>query len=409
MNIVTFDQLKSLLAQAPDNPRVVATGNHVPPWTMLRLIDEALPTYRLNMLNAPAGISTREGVTHESAFVGVGMRHLPTLQYTPARLSLVPRLFRTTQAPDVVAVHVSAPVGGKVSLGVEINVMVAAIEAVKERGGLLVAQVNEHMPYTYGDGEFPVDIFDAMIEADESIASDHGPARPDEATAHIGELVSGRVENGATLQLGIGAVPDATLPGLARRQGLGIWTEMFSDGVLTLDRAGALDDTRPVVASFAFGSQELYDWCHLNNRVIMRRTEITNDPGQIAKQPQMTSINTALQVDLLAQANASRIRARIHSGFGGQTDFIVGALHSRGGQAMMALRSWHPKADVSTIVPMLTEPTTSFQHSVVITEQGVAEVFGHSEKEQARNIIEQAAHPSVRDGLWEAARELGLA
>ncbi|MCH8613376.1 acetyl-CoA hydrolase/transferase family protein [Arsenicicoccus dermatophilus] len=409
MNIVTSEQMRSLLAQAPANPRVVATGNHVPPWALLKVIDEALPEYRLNMLNAPAGISTREGVSHESCFVGVGMRKLPTLHYTPARLSLVPALFRSTMAPDITAVHVSQPINGKVSLGVEINVMVAAIEAVKERGGLLVAQVNKHMPYTYGDGEFPVDLFDAFIEADESIASEHGPAAPDAATAHIGELVAGRVGNGATLQLGIGAVPDATLPGLARRHDLGIWTEMFSDGVLTLDRSGALDDTRPIVASFAFGSQELYDWCHLNSRVIMRRTEITNDPGQIAKQPQMTSINTALQVDLLSQANASRIKARIHSGFGGQTDFIVGALHSRGGQAMMALRSWHPKANVSTIVPMLTEPTTSFQHSAVITEHGVAEVFGHEEKVQARNIIENAAHPDVRESLWEGARELGLA
>lgn len=409
MNVISTAQMKSLLERAPENPRVVATGNHVPPWALLGVVDEALPTYRLNMLNAPAGISTREGVQHESCFVGVGMRKLPTLHYTPTRLSLVPMLFRTTLAPDIVAVHVSAPIGGKVSLGVEVNVMVAAIEAVKERGGILVAQINKHMPYTYGDGEFPVEIFDAFIEADASIAAVQAQAKPDDATALIGELVSGRVGNGATLQLGIGAVPDATLPGLARRHDLGIWTEMFSDGVLLLDRVGALDEMRPIVASFAFGSEALYQWCHLNNRIIMRRTEITNDPGQIAKQPQMTSINTALQVDLLSQANASRIKARIHSGFGGQTDFIVGALHAKGGQAMMPLRSWHPKADVSTIVPMLTEPTTSFQHSAVITEQGVAEVFGHPEKVQARNIIEQAAHPRVRDSLWEAAQGLGLA
>lgn len=409
MKTVTVDEMKSVLAQAPDNPRIVSTGNHVPPWALLKVIDEALPTYRINMLNAPAGIPTREGVTHESCFVGVGMRRSPSLHYYPTRLSLVPLLFRTTLAPDIVAVHVSAPIDGKVSLGAEVNVMVGAVEAVKANGGILVAQVNNRMPYTYGDGELPVDIFDAVIEADEPIAMVHGPAVIDDATRHIGELVAGRVDNGATLQLGIGAVPDATLPGLARRSGLGVWTEMFSDGILTLDRAGALDDRRPIVASFCFGSEELYEWCHRNPRVVMRRTEITNDPGQIAKQPGMTSINTALQVDLLSQANASRIKARIHSGFGGQTDFIVGALHSPGGQAIMGLRSWHPKADKSTIVPMLSEPTTSFQHSAVITEQGIAEVFGHPEKVQARNIIEQAAHPSVREELWEGARQMGLA
>ena len=144
------------------------------------------------------------------------------------------------------------------------------------------------------------------------------------------------------------------------------------------------------------------------DHLVMRRTEVTNDPAQIACQPGMTSVNTALQVDLFAQANASRIGARIHSGFGGQTDFIVGALHSPGGQALMALRSWHPRAQVSTIVPLLQEPTTSFQPTAVVTEQGVAEILGHDEKAQAAALIEQAAHPHARAYLWEEARRLGL-
>ncbi len=127
---------------------------------------------------------------------------------------------------------------------------------------------------------------------------------------------------------------------------------MFSDGVLALDAAGALDPDHPLVTSFSFGSTDLYDWVDGNPRVRMMRTEKTNDPGLIAQQRQMTSVNTALEVDLFGQANASRINARIHSGFGGQTDFIVGALHSPGGQSFIALRSWHPKADVSTIVPL---------------------------------------------------------
>jgi len=123
----------------------------------------------------------------------------------------------------------------------------------------------------------------------------------------------------------------------------------------------------------------------------------------------MTSVNTALQVDLFAQANASRIATRIYSGFGGQTDFIVGALQSPGGQALMALRSWHPKALVSTIVPLVDEPVTSFQPSAVVTEQGTAEIWGRDERGQARNLIEHAAHPQVRDELWEEAHALGLA
>lgn len=141
----------------------------------------------------------------------------------------------------------------------------------------------------------------------------------------------------------------------------------------------------------------------------LRRTEVTNSPALIAQQPGMTSVNTALQVDLFDQANASRINARIYSGFGGQTDFTVGATHSSGGQAFMALRSWHPRADVSTIVPLVEEPVTSFQHSAVVTEQGLARMTGRNEKDQAAQLITQAAHPDVRDELWEEARALGLA
>ena len=138
------------------------------------------------------------------------------------------------------------------------------------------------------------------------------------------------------------------------------------------------------------------------------RTEKVNNPVKIASQPLMTSVNTALQVDLFAQANASRINARIFSGFGGQTDFIVGALHSSGGKSLIALRSWHPRADVSTIVPLLDEPVTSFQQTAIVTEQGMAQIFGNDQRTQARNIIERAAHPNVREELWEEAYHLGL-
>jgi acyl-CoA hydrolase len=122
----------------------------------------------------------------------------------------------------------------------------------------------------------------------------------------------------------------------------------------------------------------------------------------------MVSVNAALQVDLFGQANASRISNRIYSGFGGQTDFVVGALHSKGGQALIAMRSWHPKADVSTIVPLVDEPVTSFQHSAVVTENGVAPIWGYSQQEQALNLIDHAAHPDVRDELYEEAVALSL-
>jgi acyl-CoA hydrolase len=203
-------------------------------------------------------------------------------------------------------------------------------------------------------------------------------------------------------------VPDAALAGLAERHGLRVWTEMFSDGVLALERAGVLDAGTPLSASFMVGSRELYAWLDRNERVVLRRTEVANDPAVIARQPGMTSINTALHVDLFGQVNASRVGERLHSGFGGATDFLVGALHADGGQALVALRSWHPKADVSAVVPLLDQPTTSFQPTAVVTEHGTAPVWGHDERQQARCLIEEAAHPRVREELREEARYLGL-
>ena len=140
----------------------------------------------------------------------------------------------------------------------------------------------------------------------------------------------------------------------------------------------------------------------------MLRTETVNDPARIARRPRMTSVNSALQVDLFAQANATWVAGKVHSGFGGQTDFVVGALHSDGGQAVIALPSWHPKADVSTVVPRLDGPVTSFQHSYIVSEQGTAVIWGHDASGQAQQIIGQVAHPSVREELRQAGRDLGL-
>ena len=399
--------LTTALRRLPPDPRVLVSGNHATPWHTLALVDAALDTYRLWALNGQRGLPDREGVVLETSFVGPGMRGSPRLSYVPSRLSLVPLLLATTQVPDLVLLHTTRPRRGRVSLGIEVNVLPAAIDAVRRRGGLVVAQVNDRLPWTFGDAEVDLGLIDVLVEADEPLPVPvHVPV--DEAAATIGSLVAERVPDGATLQAGIGAVPDATMHGLVARRGLTVWTEMFSDSVLALEKAGALDRATPVVASFLFGSEELVDWVDGNERIRMVRTEITNDPSRIAANPAMMSVNTALQVDLFGQANASRIRARIHSGFGGQTDFIVGALHSPGGQAFIALRSWHPRADVSTIVPMVEEPVTSFQMSAVVTEQGVAEMFGRDQTTQALNLIDRAAHPDVREELREEGVALGL-
>lgn len=407
MRAVSVEQLKRILGNLPENPRVVASGNFATPQVLLAALDQVVPEYRLHMLNAQKPLPDRDGVTYETAFVGLGMRHSPRLVYIPCRLSLVPVLFRDHYRPDVVLLHTSSPRHDTVSLGTEVNILPAAIESARERGGLIIAQANPRMPYTYGDAQIYENEIDYLVEVDDPLPTHMGPVL-DDISQQIGELVAARVQDGSTLQLGIGAVPDAVLASLAERRGLRIWTEMFSDGVLELNRRDALDKDVPLTASFLFGSQDLYDFVHLNKWVRMLRTEKTNDPGQISRQAKMTSVNAALQVDLYDQANASRVKGRIYSGFGGSTDFIVGALHARGGQSFIALPSWHRKADVSTIVPRLAEPVTSFEHSFVATENGIATMFGRSQSERVVNIIEKAAHPKAREGLREAAGELGL-
>lgn len=408
MHVVSEQQLAHVLARLPGEPRVLTSGNHAVPRRALSILDGAVAGYRLHLLNAPVGIPDRDGVTYETAFVGPGMRDHPRLVYLPSRLSLLPALLRDRLVPDVVIVHTTLPAAGTVSLGIEVNVLPAAIEAARAHGGVVIAQANRQMPATFGDAVLPLDSIDYLLEVDEPLPA-CGAGEPDAVSTAIGARVAGLVPAQATLQIGIGGIPDATLHALSGRRGLRIWSEMFSDGVLALEKAGCLDPATPVTASFCFGSAELYDWVDGNPRVRMLRTEKTNDPGLIARRPNLVSVNSALQVDLFAQANASRIGTRVYSGFGGQTDFIVGALHSPGGRAIIALRSWHPRADVSTVVPLLPGPVTSFQHSAIVTEQGCADVWGRPADEQAQQILDHAAHPDARDALRAAGGRLGLA
>lgn len=409
MRVIADQQLENALAALPAcEPRVVASGNLATPRVLLDTLERAVERYRLFMLAAQAPLPARDGVIFETPFVGPGMRDAGRrLDYLPMRLSLVPRLFATMRPPDVVLLHTSTPSKGKVSLGIEVNILPAAVEAVRARGGLVVAQLNPTMPYTLGDSELDEELIDLAIEAPEDIHSPTlGPGH--EHADQIAELVAGLVEDGSTLQLGIGQIPDATLRALAGRRDLAIWSEMISDGVMHLDQGGALDRTRPIACSFLFGSPELYTWVDQNPRLTMTRTETTNDPSRIAARPAMVSINTALQVDLHDQAGASHVAGRLYSGFGGQPDFVEGALHSPGGHAVIALRSWHEHSNSSTIVPRLSDPVTSFQHSAVITEQGCAHIFGRSQRAQARLLIEHAAHPDAREELHQCAATPGL-
>jgi len=408
MQTISPQRLQQVLGALPGVPRVLAAGNHATPTRVLQLLDEVVPEYRLHMLNAQKGIPDRPGVSYETAFVGPGMRGHERLSYYPSRLSLLPGLIAEHLVPDVVLLHTSPPADGVVSLGIEVNILPAAIEAARRAGGIVIAQVNRQMPRTSGDALVDAANIDYLIEVDEPLPAAPVRAGVDPVSATIGENVAGLIPDGATLQLGIGAIPDATLHALYGRRDLRVWSEMFSDGVLALENAGALDPDMPITASFCFGTTELYEWLDRNPRVRMLRTETTNDPGVIARQPGLVSVNSALQVDLFGQANASRVNGRIYSGFGGQTDFVVGALHSAGGGAIIALPSWHPKANVSTVVPLVDGPVTSFQHAHIVTEQGVAAIRGYDANTQAQHLIDYAAHPDARDGLRKIGAELGL-
>ena len=409
MRTVDDAAVAAALARIPgDEPRIVVSGNFATPWHLLDIVNKTLPQWRAFVLNPQHGWPQRDGLITETPFIGPGVRNDPSAVYLPMRLSLVPRLYVTDRPPDAVIVQTSTPKNGRVSLGIEVNIIPAAIEAVTRRGGLVIAQINPQMPYTYGDGELELDDIDLALDVDTPLPSP--PERPlDDESRAIGESVARYGADGGTVQLGIGQLPDAAAASLTGLRNLGIWTELLSDGVLGLDHAGALDRDRPLTSTFLFGTQELYRWADANPRLLMRRTEVVNSPTRIARQPGMLAVNTALQVDLFAQANASYIGGRIYSGFGGQPDFVSGALHSPGGHAVIALRSWHAKSDSSNVVPLLWSPASSFQHSVIVTEYGCAEIFGHSQPEQAAALIEHAADPRVRDELRQAAAQLGPA
>ena len=409
MRVVDESVIASTLAGLSDGaPRIVASGNLATPWRLVGILDAALPRYRLFVLNVQAPPPDREGVVVEAPFVGPGIRDRDhrRVEYLPMRLSLVPRLFSSAHPPDAILLHTSMPRDGRLSLGIEVNILPAAIAAARRRGGIVVAQLNAEMPFTGGDALLDLDEVDLAVEMSESLPVLPPGART--ATSdRIGERAASYAHDGGTLQIGIGSIPDAVAHALRSKRRLGVWSEMISDGVLALERAGALDKDRILSASFLMGSSELYEWADRNPRLVLERTERINDPGRIAAQPAMVSINGAIEVDLYAQSNASHRNGRVYSGFGGQPDFVSGALHSDGGHAIIVLHSWHEPTGSSKIVPLLRSPVTSFQHSVVVTEHGAAELYGRSQRDQARQLISQAADPRARDEL-EAAAALQL-
>ena len=348
-----------------------------------------------------------------SCFVGGNVRKAVNTNqgdYIPIFLSEIGLLFRRNILPlDVAIVQVSPPDRhGYCSLGVSVDVTLPAIETAKK----VIAQVNPHVPRTHGDGIIHVSHIDFAIEVDEPIHS-YNPTELSKTDKLIGKHVAELIEDGATLQLGIGNIPNAVLNNLQNHKRLGVHTEMFSDGLLPLIEKGIvtgedkLINIRKIVTSFAAGSQKLYDFIDDNPLVQFKEAAYTNDTAIIRKNPKVTAINSAIEIDLTGQICADSIGYRHFSGVGGQMDFIRGARLSEGGKPIFALSSQTGKG-VSKITSHLREgagvTTTRAHVNYVATEYGVVSLFGKNLHQRAKALI-SIAHPDHREALNKAAFE----
>ena len=347
-------------------------------------------------------------------FLGPGTRdavHDGRADYTPCFLSEIPSLMDESILPiDVAFIQVTPPdQHGFCSLGVSVDIVAAACRNAR----YIIAEINPRMPRTLGQSFIHVSKIDAYMDVDYPIFG-HPPGELDETTLRIGKYCAMLIEDGSTLQMGIGKLPDATLSYLDDRQDLGIHTEMFSDGLLKLYENGNITNAKKklnrgkTVTSFCFGSQALYDFVDNNPHVEFHPSEYTNSPVNIAQNDKAISINSAIEIDLTGQVVADSIGARFYSGIGGQVDFIRGAGMSKGGKPIIALPSTAKNGTVSRIVPLLNEGsgvvTSRGDVHYVVTEYGIATLRGRSIRERALELI-QVAHPKFRDELMEKARE----
>ena len=359
---------------------------------------------------APYAAPEMEGhFIHSSIFVGGSTR--ATIEagigdYTPCFFHKVPELFDTTLPVDVALIHVSTPdEHGCCSYGVTVDYEKHAAEVAK----LVIAQVNENMPRTLGDCFIHVSEMDCIVECNDPIL-ELGAPKITEIEKKIGGHCAELIRDGDTLQLGIGAIPDAVLLFLKEKKDLGIHTEMFSDGVVELVEAGVINNSKKTlhrgksVATFLMGTRRLYDYVHNNPAVEMYPVNYVNDPVIIAKNDNLVSINSCVQIDLLGQVVSESIGPVQISGVGGQIDFIRGASMSRGGRSILAMNSTAAGGKVSKIVPFIDQwsAVTTSRNDVqyVVTEYGIAELRGHTTRDRARSLI-KIAHPDFRDSLKE--------
>ncbi|MBK9387745.1 MAG: 4-hydroxybutyrate coenzyme A transferase [Planctomycetes bacterium] len=350
---------------------------------------------------------------HTAFFIGANVRAAVQegrADFMPVFLSEIPELLRSRRVPiDVAMVQVSPPdAHGFCSLGVAVDVVRAAVQSAE----LVIAELNPRMPRTHGDSFVHVDELDACVRVDDELP-ELPCEEPDAVSRQIAEHVARLVPDGATIQTGIGSIPDAVTTALMGHRDLGIHTEMFSDGLMRLMEAGVANGSRKTllpgkaVTSFLMGTRALYDWAHDNPALEMRPSEFTNDPLRIAQNERMISINGALAVDLTGQVAADTLAGKFFSGIGGQVDFVRGASRSRGGKSIIAIPSTAKSGKLSRIVAAFEEGagvvTSRGDVRYVVTEWGVADLFGKNIRQRALALIE-VAHPDFRAELLEGAK-----
>jgi acyl-CoA hydrolase/RimJ/RimL family protein N-acetyltransferase len=354
---------------------------------------------------------------HNAFFIGANVRaavNEGVADYTPIFLSEVPALFRQRRVHlDLALIQVAPPDRhGFCSLGVSVDVVKAAVE----NADFVIAEVNANMPRTLGDSFVPVGELDVLVESDLPIL-EFAVEQPSAEALKIGEFIASLVEDGSTLQTGIGGIPSAVMASLVDKRDLGMHTEMFTEAVIPLIEKGVLNCRRKtllpgkIVSSFCFGTRKLYDYIHDNPRFEFRPTEFTNDPFQIARNQRMVAISSAIEVDLTGQVCADSIGDRFYSGFGGQLDFIRGAARSEAGKPIIALPATTRDGKHSRITARLNAGggvvTTRADVHYVVTEYGIADLYGKTVRERTLALI-HIAHPCFRDELMREARERKL-
>lgn len=331
--------------------------------------------------------------------------------YVPVFLSEIPLLFTRNILPlDVAIVHVSPPdKHGYCSLGTSVDIASAAINTAKK----IIAQVNPNMPRTHGDGFVAFNKFDAVIWVDEALPEVNYSDSTTETNSRIGKFVAELVEDGATLQLGIGTIPDSVLKNLSNHKNLGIHTEMFSDGVIPLIKNGTINNSLKkkvngyCVTSFLLGTRALYDFADDNPIIKALKVDYVNDPRILSQNPKVTAINSALEIDITGQVCSDSLGTYQYSGIGGQMDFIRGAALSEGGKPIIAMPSVTSNG-ASRIVPFLKQGagvvTTRGHTHWVVTEYGAINLFGMNMEQRAKELI-KIAHPKHRENLEKEAFE----